>query len=136
MKLREFYEFNSQIKGVNDLVTATCIFLIDKDTMNSLINEFNKNNDRKLKKFEYNGMVVNCYNDVIANYLEELGLSEGEDTIEDVYDTELGDLEINDVYADEYNGIEVELKMPESIFNEYKRYFLYEETHCEDEFED
>lgn len=136
MKLRDFYEFNSQIKGTNDLVKATCIFSIDKDTMNSLINEFNQNNTRKLKKFEYNGLCVNFYNCAIADILEELGLSEGEDTIEDVYDTDLGDLEILDVYSDEYNGIEVELKMPEYIFNEYKRYFMYEETHCEDEFED
>lgn len=134
MKLRDFYEFNSQIKGVNDLVKATCIFLIDKNNMNSLIEEFNKNNDRKLKKFEYNGLCINFYNNGITNCLEELGVSG--DTVEDIYNTELGDLEINDVYADEYNGIEVELKMPESIFNVYKLYFLHEENHLDDEFED
>ncbi len=136
MKLRDFYEFNSQIKGVNDLVKATCIFSIDKDTMNSLIKEFNKSNTRKLKKFEYNGLCINFYNNGITECLEELGLSEGEDTVEDIYDSVLGDLEITDVYSDEYNGIQVEMKMPESIFNEYKRYFLYEETHDEDEFEE
>lgn len=136
MKLRDFYEFNSQIKGDNDLVKGSIVFLVDKDTMNSLINEFNKNNTRKLKKFEYNGMVVNCYNDVITNYLEELGLSQYEDTVEDVYDTEIGDLEVIGIQSDEYNGIEVELKMSEEIFNEYKRYFMCVETHDEDEFED
>lgn len=136
MKLRDFYEFNSQIKGTNDLVKGSIVFLVDKDTMNSLINEFNKNNTRKLKKFEYNGMVVNCYNDAITNYLEELGLSQYKDTVEDVYDTELGDLEVIGIQFDEYNGIEVELKMSEDIFNEYKRYFMYTETHDEDDFED
>ena len=136
MKLRDFYEFNSQIKGDNDLVKGSIIFLIDKDTMNSLIKEFNMNNTRKLKKFKYNGMVVNYYNDAIANYLEELGISQDEDTVEDVYDTEIGDLEVIGVQSDEYDGIEVELKMSDDIFNEYKRYFMHTETHDEDDFED
>ena len=136
MKLRDFYEFNSQIKGTNDLVKGAIVFLIDRDTMNSLIKEFNKNNTRKLKKFEYNGMVVNYYNDAITNYLEELGISRDEDTVEDVYDTEIGDLEVIGVQSDEYDGIEVELKMSDDIFNEYKRCFMHEETHDEDDFED
>lgn len=135
MKLRDFYEFNSQIKGDNDLVKGSVVFLIDRDTMNSLIKEYNKNNDRKLKKFEYNALVVNFYNDAITEGLEELGISQDENTVEDVYDV-LGDLEVLGIEADEYDGIEVELKMPENIFNEYKRYFMHAESHFDDDFED
>ena len=139
MKLRKFYEFGLKLGETkhNAMLRAEVYFDVSCDDMNVLIKEFNQSHERKLKKFEFNGLCVSLGDRRINGYLlEECNLTIGSFEVQDVVESDLGNLEISDFIADEYDGTCVYLKMPKNIFNEFKRAFMNEEMHGEDDFED
>lgn len=139
MKLRKFYEFGLKLGETkhNAMLRAEVYFDVSCDDMNSLIEEYNQSHERKLKKFEYNGLCVSLSDRRISEYLrEEWNLSDISFEVKDVAQSDLDNLEVIDFIADEYDGTLVYLKMPKNIFNEFKRGFMLEENHDEDDFED
>ena len=131
MKLREFYDFAKKVSDHNGLLTSNCIFLLEEDRLNGLVDEFNKFFHQELCHMN-SEWLISLDDDGILPLLWKKGFDEN-------VSWEVCDLVKNDFFAeqevvgfttDDYgDGCYTILKMNDELFAEYRNYFVFVDGH-------
>lgn len=130
MKLREFYEFAKKVSEHNDLLSSNCVFLLEKDRLNGLVDEFNKFFNQELCHMQTDWYIT-LDDDGILPLLWNKGFSETSWEVQDLVKNDFfAEQEVVDFTTDEYgDGCYTELKMNDELFNEYRNYFVFVDGH-------
>ena len=130
MILREFYEFAKKVSPKNDILTSNCIFFVDQDRLNSLVQEYNKIFNKEHFLYNYGWMV--CLDDEsIFGFLKSKGFNGTPWEVKDLVNNEFfGNREVVGFEIDETgDSCYTVLRMDDSVFEEYRKYFVYVEKH-------
>ena len=130
MILKEFYEFAKKVSLKNDILTSNCVFYIDKDRLNSLVQEYNKIFNKEHFLYNYGWMV--CPDDEsIFEFLKTKGFDGTSWEVQDLVNNEFfANQEVVNFTTDETgDSCYTFLRMDDSVFEEYRKYFVYVDKH-------
>lgn len=130
MILREFYEFAKRVSPKNDMLTSICIFFVDQNRLNSLVQEYNKIFNKEHFLYDYGWMI--CLDDEsIFDFLKAKGFNGSSCEVQHLVNNEFfaNQEVVNFEIDDSGDGCYTVLRMDDSLFEEYRRYFVYIEKH-------